>query len=78
MPTKVSIVKAVAFPVVMYRCERWAIIKKAEYGRTDAFELLCWRRLLRLLWTTRRSNQSILEETNPKYSLEGLMLKLKL
>ena len=75
--TKVHIVKAVVFPVVRYRCERWTIIKKAEYGRTDAFEL-CWRRLLRLLWTARRSNQSILEEMNPEYALERPMLKLKL
>ena len=69
--------KAVVFPVVMYKCERWTI-KKAEHWRIDAFELWCWRRLLRVPWTARRSNQSILKEVNPKYSLEGLMLKLKL
>ena len=66
-----------AFPVVMYGCESWTI-KKAEYRRTDAFELWCWRRLLRVPWTARRSNQSILKDVNPEYSLEGLMLKLKL
>ena len=70
-------VKAMVFPVVMYECESWNI-KKAECQRSDAFELWCWRRLLRVLWTARRSNQSILKEINPKYSLEGLMLKLKL
>ena len=70
-------VKAMVFPVVMYGCEIWTI-KKAEHRRTDAFELWCWRRLLRAPWTARRSNQSILKEVNPKYSLEGLMLKLKL
>ena len=77
LPTKVRLVKAMVFPVVMYGCERWAI-KKAECGRIDAFELWCWRRLLRVPWTARRSNQSILKEISPKYSLEGLMLKLKL
>ena len=77
MPTKVSIVKAVAFPVVMYRCESWTI-KKAEHQSIDAFELWCWRRPLRVPWTTRRSNPSILKKTNPKYSLEGLILKRKL
>ena len=75
--TKVRLVKAMVFPVVMYRCEGWTI-KKAECQRTDAFELWRWRRLLRVPWTTRRSNQSILKEFNPEYSLEGLMLKLKL
>ena len=75
--TKVHIVKAMVFPVVMYRCESWTI-KKAEHQRIDAFELLCWRRLLRVPWTARRSNQSVLKEINPKYSLEGLMPKLKL
>ena len=74
--TKVSLVKAMFFPVVMYGCESWTI-KKAECRRTDAFELWCWRRLLRVPWTARRSNQSILKEINPEYSLEGLMLKLK-
>ena len=77
LPTKVHIVKAMVFPVVMYRCESW-IIKKAECQRIDVFELCCWRRLLRVPWTTRRSNQSILKEINPEYSLEGLTLKLKL
>ena len=77
MPTKVCLVKAVLFPVVMYGCESWTI-KKAECLRIDAFELWCWRRLLRVPWTARRSNQSILREISPKYSLEGLMLKLKL
>ena len=77
MPTKVCLVKAVVFPVVMYGCESWTI-KKAEHRRTDAFELWCWRRLLRIPWTARRSNQSILKEISPEYSLEGLMLKLKL
>ena len=77
MPTKVHIIKAIAFPVVMYRCESWTI-KKAERQRTDASELKCWRRLLRVPWTARRSNQSILKEISPEYSLEGLMLKLKL
>ena len=77
LPTKVHLVKAVDFPVVMYRCESWTI-KKAELQRIDAFELWCWRRLLRVLWTARRSNQSILKEISPEYSLEGMMLKLKL
>ena len=77
LPTKVCLVKAVVFPVVMYGCESWTI-KKAELLRTDAFELWCWRRLLRVPWTARRSNQSILKEISPEYSLEGLMLKLKL
>ena len=75
--TKVHLVKAMVFPVVMYACESWTI-KKAECRRTDAFELWCWRRLLRVPWTARRSNQSILKEISPEYSLEGLMLKLKL
>ena len=75
--TKVPLVKAVVFPVVMYGCESWTI-KKAECLRIDAFELWCWRRLLRVPWTARRSNQSILKEIKPEYSLEGLMLKLKL
>ena len=75
--TKVHLVKAMVFPVVMYRCESW-IIKKAEHQRMDAFELWCWRRLLRVPWTARRSNQSILREINLEYSLERLMLKLKL
>ena len=74
--TKVHLVKAMVFPVVMYRCEIW-IIKKAEHKRTDAFELWCWRRLLRGPWTARRSNQSILKEINLEYSLEGLMLKFQ-
>ena len=77
LPTKVHLVKAMAFPVVMYGCKSWTI-KKAEHRRTDAFELWCWRRLLRVPWTARRSNQSILKEISPEYSLEGLMLKLKL
>ena len=77
LPTKVPIVKATVFLVAMYHCESWTI-KKAEWQRIDAFELWCWRRLLRVLWTARRSNQSILKEINPEYSLEGLMLKLKL
>ena len=77
LTTKVCLVKAMVFPVVMYGCESWTI-KKAERQRIDAFELWCWRRLLRVPWTARRSNQSILEEINPEYSLEGLMLKLKL
>ena len=77
LPTKVRLVKAMVFPVVMYGCESW-IIKKADCERIDAFELWCWRRLLRVPWTLRRSNQSILKEINPEYSLEGLMLKLKL
>ena len=75
--TKVHTVKAMAFPTVMYRCESWTI-KKAEHQRTDAFELWCWRRLLRVPWTVRRSNQSILKGINPEESLEGLKLKLKL
>ena len=75
--TKVHLVKAMVFPGVMYGCESWTI-KKAELQRIDAFELWCWRRLLRVPWTARRSNQSILKEVSPKYSLEGLMLKLKL
>ena len=75
--TKVCVVKAMVFPVVMYRCDSWTI-KKAKRQRIDAFELWCWRRLLRVTWTARRSNQSILKEINPEYSLEGLMLKLKL
>ena len=76
-PTKVRLVKAMVFPVVMYGCENWTI-KKAERQRIDAFELWCWRRLLSVSWTARRSNQSILKEISPEYSLEGLMLKLKL
>ena len=75
--TKVSLVKAMVFPVVMYGCESWTI-KKVDQWRIDAFELWCWRRLLRVPWTARRSNQSILKESSPEYSLEGLMLKLKL
>ena len=75
--TKVHLVKAIVFPVVVYRCESWTI-KKAEHQRNDAFELWCWRRLLRVPWTARRSNQSILKDISPEYSLEGLMLKLKL
>ena len=74
--TKICIVKAMIFPLVMYGCESWTI-KKAESRRIDAFELWCWRRLLRVPWTARRSNQSFLKEMNPEYSLEGLMLKLK-
>ena len=77
LPTKVRLVKAMVFPVVMYGCERWSM-KKAEHRRIDAFELWCWRRLLRVPWTTRRSNQSIQKEISPECSLEGLMLKLKL
>ena len=77
LPTKVRLVKAMVFPVVMYGCES-CTIKKAECQRTDAFELWCWRRLLRVPWTARRSDQSILEKISPEYSLEGLMLKLKL
>ena len=77
LPTKVYIVQAMVFPAVMYRCEGWTI-KKAEHQRIDAFELWCWRRLLRVPWTARRSNQSILKEISTAYSLEGLMLKLKL
>ena len=75
--TKVCVVKTMVFPAVMYECESWTI-KKAEHWRIDAFELWCWRRLLRVPWTARRSNQSILKEINSEYSLEGLMLKLKL
>ena len=77
MPTKVHLVKAMVFPVVRYGCESWTV-KKAERQRIDAFELWCWRRLLRVLWTARRSNQSILKEISPWCSLEGLMLRLKL
>ena len=77
LPTEVHLVKAMVFPVVMYGCESWTV-KKAECWGIDAFELWCWRRLLRVPWTSRRSNQSILKEINPEYSLEGLMLKLKL
>ena len=77
LPTNVHLVKATVFPVVMYRCESWTI-KKAECQRIDAFELWCWRRLLRVPWTERRPNQSILKEISPEYSLEGLMMKLKL
>ena len=77
MSTNVCLVKAMVFPVVMYGCEIWTI-NKAEHPRIDAFELWCWRRLLRVPWTARRSNQSILNEIGPEYSLEGLMLKLKL
>ena len=77
LPTKVRLVKAVVFPVVMYGCESWTV-KKAECRRIDAFELWCWRRLLRVPWTARRSNQCILKEINPGISLEGMMLKLKL
>ena len=77
LPTKVHLVKAMVFPVAMYGCESWTI-KKAERRRIDVFELWCWRRLLRVPWTARRSNQSTLKEISPEYSLEGLMLKLKL
>ena len=76
LPTKVHLAKAMVFPVVVYGCESWTI-KKAEHRRIDAFELWCWRRLLRVPWAVRRSNQSILKEVSPKYSLEGLMLKLQ-
>ena len=76
LPTKVHLVKATVFPVIMYGCESWTI-KKAEYRRIDDFELWCWRRLLRVPWTARRSNQSILKEISPEFSLEGLMLKLE-
>ena len=76
LPTKVCLVKAMVFPVVMYGCESWTV-KTAEHRRIDAFELWCWRGLLRVPWTARRSNQSILKEISPKYTLEGLMLKLK-
>ena len=75
--TKVHLVKAMVFPVVMYGCEKWTI-KKAEHQRIDGFELRCWKRLLQVLWTARRSNQSILREINPEYSLEGQILELKL
>ena len=77
LPTKVCLVRAMVFPVVMYGCEGWTI-KKAEHRRIDAFELWCWRRLLRVPWTARRSNQSFLKKISPEYSLEGLILKLKL
>ena len=77
LPMKIHLVRAMVFPGVMYGCESWTI-KKAECGRINAFELWCWRRLLRVPWTARRSNQSILKEISPEYSLEGLMLKLKL
>ena len=77
LPTKVRLVQAMVFPVVMYGCESWTV-KKAERQRFDAFEVWCWRRLLRVPWTARRSSQSILKETSPGYSWEGLMLKLKL
>ena len=77
LPTKIRLVKAMVFPVVMYGCESWTV-KKAERQRIDGFELWCWRRLLRVPWTARRSNQSVLKEISPGYSLEGLMLKLKL
>ena len=77
LPTKVHLAKAMVFPLVMYRCESWAI-KKAECRRIDAFEMRCWRRLLRVPWIARRTNQSILKEINPGISLEGMMLKLKL
>ena len=77
LPTKVCLVKAMVFPAVIYRCESWTI-KKAEHRRIDTFELWCWRRLFRVPWTAKRSNQSILKEISPGYSLEGLMLKLKL
>ena len=77
LPTKVHLLKAMVFPVAMYGCESWTK-KKTEHQRIDAFELRCWRRLLRVHWTTRRSNQSILKEFSPEYSLEGLILKLKL
>ena len=76
LPAKVRLVKVMVFPVVMYGCESWTV-KKGERRRIDAFELCCWRRLLRVPWTARRSNQSILKEISPEYSLEGLMLKLK-
>ena len=76
LPTKVCLVKAIIFPVVMYGCESWTV-KKVEHQRINAFDLLCWRRLLSVSWTARRSNQSILKEISPEYSLEGLILKLK-
>ena len=79
LPTKVHlVVKAMVFPVVMYGCESWTLKRKAEHQRIDALELWCWRRLLRVRWTARRSNESIVEEISPEYSMEGLMLKLKL
>ena len=77
LPTKVCLVKAMVFPMVMCGCESWTV-KKAEHRRTDPFELWCWRRLLRVPWTARRSNQLVLKEISPEYSLEGLMLELKL
>ena len=77
LPTKVRLLKAMVFPVVMYGCESWTV-KKAECQRIDAFELWCWKRLMRVPWTAKKSNQSILKEISPEYSLEGLMLKLKL
>ena len=77
LPTKIHLVKAMVFPIVMYGCESWTV-KKAEHQRINAFELCCWRRLLRVPWTARRSNQSIIKEISPEYSLEELMLKLKL
>ena len=77
LPTEVCLVKAMVFPVAMYGCESW-MVKNVEHQRTDAFELWCWRRLLRVPWTARRSNQSILKEISPGFSLEGLRLKLKL
>ena len=77
LPVKVSLIKAMVFPVIMYGCESWTI-KKAEHQRIDAFDLWCWRRFLRVPWTARRSNQSILKQISPEYSLEGLMLKVKL
>ena len=77
LPTNVYVVKAMVFPVVMYGCESWTI-KKAEHQRIDAFELWCWRRLLRVTWTARRPNQSMIKEISPGFSLEGLMLRLKL
>ena len=77
LPSKVHLVKTMVFPIVMYGCKRW-VTKKAEHQRIDSFELQCWRRLLRVLWTARRSNQSIVKEVSPEYSLEDLMLKLKL
>ena len=77
LPKKVHLVKAMVFPVVMYECESWTI-KKAEHRRIDAFELWCWKRLSRVPWTARKSNQSVLKEISPEYSLKGLMLKLKL
>ena len=77
LPTKVRLVKAMVFPVVMYGCESWTV-KKAEHRKIDAFELWCWKTLLRVPWTAKRSNQSVLKEISPEYSLQGLMLKLKL